>query len=984
MPKFEIELTDGRRFEVDADSQEAALAGVHQQFGGADLGKKTPDGKGIVGVAPYADPQQAQQPQQAAPAKPDTSISSGLQNAVAGAVRGTGKTLQHFSPFGETGESLQQTGEGMAPANYQPAKIVNDDYSINASEAPRAVAEAAPQMAAGLLAARTLAKLTPLGRLGSALAGFGGVNALTSLGQRAEDRAAERTGDRSAAPSAADKAIVAGTLAAETVPEALSGMRLIPGAGRLPAVGARGVANAGGRLATTAAVEAGTEGLQSGIEQTGRTIGTEGGIRINPVEAANAAATGGLVGSTFGAKSAAREANRAVKYRDVDVGAAQRVASDMETAADGRNLGDVKVGAQVVSEVEQVYKTALAQDVQAIGRRNLDAETTAILTRIRAGKKISERNIDTLENTLAAHPNGQQVFDHVRALRTLGQLKATGDFSNDRFVGGTSRKLENALWFLKDKPKGALYGGAAMAGYAIPGVMAHAAPFLATGAGLYAGSRLLDSLTGSRSPAQAFVESFGGGNQAAQAPQGPVPPGGNQTPPGAGPSGPQGPWGPVPPQSSYPTRVPNVAQRSTLPAVIPQAQQAEDSTIYAGAPQADPQLTGPRGPSRPMGRAPSAPINMSPEQQLMLPPGNGAISQGGPAPMLALPAPAPANLPDIVRPPAITPRAPRAVSALAKALASRHNAEVQAERNRKPIVDDGAPRPVPKLTAVEEQLGNDVLDAIKKGANTVREVRVAVDPELDTQSLNDTLNRLKVEGKITRDGAGVKLVGQEQVKPAKVPAAVRAQVKAKPVKAAEELPKKAAAVAEAVQTPEPVRSAPTTADLDIPDFLRRTKDNKVPGAKAAENKTPIAAATAEKAAEAPKRLSPHFKGTREESIQSAVDDYLTNGRGRFLSEDLRKASEETTRRIMGAKFDMADAVAKEIPGFDKDSFIDELLYSRSFTYGRQLAERMKAQYPDYADVFDRAFKRPLSEKKFFYTYETNTDDGTGKPKKKSK
>jgi hypothetical protein len=189
------------------------------------------------------------------------------------------------------------------------------------------------------------------------------------------------------------------------------------------------------------------------------------------------------------------------------------------------------------------------------------------------------------------------------------------------------------------------------------------------------------------------------------------------------------------------------------------------------------------------------------------------------------------------------------------------------------------------------------------------------------------------------------------------------------------LPKKAAAVAEAVQTPEPVRSAPTTADLDIPDFLRRTSDNKVPGAKKA---SPVEAAMAE----TPKRLSPHFKGGRDDSIQSAVDDYLTNGKGRFLNDELRSATETTIRRVLGHKFDMADAIAKEVPGFDKDSFVDELMHSRSFAYGRQLADRMKARYPSHTDVFDRVFKRALSEKKFIYSQETSSDDGTNTRKRK--
>jgi hypothetical protein len=123
-------------------------------------------------------------------------------------------------------------------------------------------------------------------------------------------------------------------------------------------------------------------------------------------------------------------------------------------------------------------------------------------------------------------------------------------------------------------------------------------------------------------------------------------------------------------------------------------------------------------------------------------------------------------------------------------------------------------------------------------------------------------------------------------------------------------------------------------------------------------------------------LSEHFKsGDRKGTIKSAVTDYLAKYGARL--DDARKAKGvETITKIMSEKFDTGEAIAKQIPGFDVDTFTSAYVKTRSFAGGEQLKEAMKAQYPKYASVFDKH----MSDKAFstIYTHKSSYKDGTRK------
>jgi hypothetical protein len=131
-------------------------------------------------------------------------------------------------------------------------------------------------------------------------------------------------------------------------------------------------------------------------------------------------------------------------------------------------------------------------------------------------------------------------------------------------------------------------------------------------------------------------------------------------------------------------------------------------------------------------------------------------------------------------------------------------------------------------------------------------------------------------------------------------------------------------------------------------------------------------------AEAPKAPKPVLhvdKGLLSEPIKSAVTDYLAKYGARL--DDARKAKGvETITKIMSEKFDTGEAIAKQIPGFDVDTFTSAYVKTRSFAGGEQLKEAMKAQYPKYASVFDKH----MSDKAFstIYTHKSSYKDGTRK------
>lgn len=130
-----------------------------------------------------------------------------------------------------------------------------------------------------------------------------------------------------------------------------------------------------------------------------------------------------------------------------------------------------------------------------------------------------------------------------------------------------------------------------------------------------------------------------------------------------------------------------------------------------------------------------------------------------------------------------------------------------------------------------------------------------------------------------------------------------------------------------------------------------------------------------KAAEGP-AASPHYNGSIKDAIKSAQNDFL-KAKG-MTSEgakpDWMVKSLATIERIIGEKGRTADALAKEIPGFDVADFAARYVHSRSHAGGEQLREFMKSKYPQHAATFDKH----MNEKSFATIYQNKRSraDGT--------
>jgi hypothetical protein len=563
MPVFTIETPSGKKLDIEAADETAAIKGA-QEWEGANTGL--------------------------------TSTGNAVRQGAANVVSGLGETLKQYGPevLQSTAEKLKGAGASIAPDNYQSAPIV-DKQGVHLGNVPNAVAEAAPGMATGIGAA----KLMPGPWWAKLLAGAG-TYAATSLGGKAKERAAARTGDEAAEPNTSDKAVAGLTMIPEAALGALGISRFLPGAGRVAGTGLQGVAQSGRQLLTTAGIETGVGAGQNIVSQVGRTAGTPGGLSVDPIEVANSAATQGVTGAGLAAPKFGRDVGGAVKYREAGEGnnaqAYTDVANRMQTLADGR-LSSPRVGAQALTDAITDVKTELRAARAGIPAATMSPELGNALKRAALGKKLNED-----DHLVVEQQAGPTLGALVRQSSALANLKSMGTLRNGRFTGGVSAPLERSVRALQN-PIGAGAAGAISAlglGSANMAAMFTAAP-AALGAigGVYGGARLIDRFTGNRSPVNRFVQKFAENAVAPRpniaAPRGAMPPPPQQQPP-APPPGPQGPppgpqgtWGPNPQMPPGPPPPgPRAPQPPTMPTQGLQGPQATQGALPAPAAPAAP------------------------------------------------------------------------------------------------------------------------------------------------------------------------------------------------------------------------------------------------------------------------------------------------------------------------------------------------------------------------------------------------------------
>jgi hypothetical protein len=540
MPTYTIETPSGKRLDVQAPDESTAIQGArHWNF--YDRYVSPSEGAPVSGIAEarkagYSDDEILNHVKQSAkiqgadealkagytPAEilsylatgrvdpeQSTSFPDAVRQGTANVVGGLGETLKQYGPESAQGTaaSLKGTAVTIAPDNYRPAEIVSKSGGVNVSPGnlARVVTEQAPGAALSVGAAR----LMPGPWWAKLLAGAG-TYAATALGNRSKERAVSRTGDESAEPTTADKSVAAAAMLPESAIGAIGLSRFLPGAGAATSVGAKGLINAAGQLVKTAGIEAGTGTGQNIAAQVGRTVGTPGGVSVDPAEAVNAGLTQSVTGAALAGPRALKSTAGAVRYREFggdNQQAAESVARRMQSSADGGDLSSPKVGFQALQESQRDVAREVRTAARSIDDTGMSPEAANAIARARASARLSRGDIEALEAAPSdARAPTAELASLARQALVLNRLQKSADYNTaaKTFTGGVARYLEKGAKVLRS-------GGIAGTAFGLvtnPAAMVHALPGVGGAIAAYGAARGLDSLTGARSPAKSFAEQF--------------------------------------------------------------------------------------------------------------------------------------------------------------------------------------------------------------------------------------------------------------------------------------------------------------------------------------------------------------------------------------------------------------------------------------------------------------------------------------------
>jgi hypothetical protein len=177
MPAFTIELPNGKRLDVEADDENAALTGAQGWY------------------------------KQNVTDKTDTSATGALTQGMTDAVSGLGKTVKEYINT-DAGNAIQGAAAASANPKYKSAYegFANPEdgadkhfMGLGWSNAPRALLEQVPSLAVDVGTQMLLKKLG-IGGIGRTIGGMLTFGARTA-GNEAQKRATARTGDEGAEPT---------------------------------------------------------------------------------------------------------------------------------------------------------------------------------------------------------------------------------------------------------------------------------------------------------------------------------------------------------------------------------------------------------------------------------------------------------------------------------------------------------------------------------------------------------------------------------------------------------------------------------------------------------------------------------------------------------------------------------------------------------------------------------------------------------------
>jgi hypothetical protein len=475
--------------------------------------------------------------------------------ALAGAKHGVAQVAHGIAETAKQNFGLG-AGYDTRDPNYVPA----DPYKP--SQWGQLIAENLPSMGGAIAGGKAAAAMAP-GKLKipAALLGATGLGWLMSAGDTIKERAANNGHDE---PTLQDKVIGNLTSGAASAAGAVPAARLVPGLNKVTGAGASAAVNALTRAGTTVGTGVAGGAAADLANQVGTTAGTDQGLTVDPSRVGGAAITGGVMSGSLGSPALAGDLTRAAslrKFAGDNEAASKNYATRLEAAGNG-DLGKAKVDEAAHNRVLGDLKNELGDSAKLVrSQTQLSQEAENTLSALQRGEKVNPSEIARIERETAGAPDGANTALLARTLHVADMAGERGGHSNRGWSGGLSGVMDKNLGFLLNPAR--LAGGAAATALGMHLLGTSNPLFGGALAGTYGAARIVDNLTGMRSPGKTFADHFADRNAQlrvpAQQPQAPTPP-----PPPGGQA--QGPWGPKPlPQQSVPQAGPQPQQAPQVP-----------------------------------------------------------------------------------------------------------------------------------------------------------------------------------------------------------------------------------------------------------------------------------------------------------------------------------------------------------------------------------------------------------------------------------
>lgn len=511
------------------------------------------------------------------PAQEPSGAFAGAKHGMAQVAHGIAETAKQNFGIGD--------GFDKRDPNYVPA----DPYKP--SQWGQLITENIPSMGAAIAGGKAAAAMAP-GRfkIPAALLGATGAGWLMSSGDTIKDRAANNGHED---PNTTDKIIGNLTSGVGAAASAVPAARLVPGLNRVTGAGASAAGSALAKALTTVGSGIAGGAASDLATQVGTTAGTDQGLTVDPSRVGGAAITGGVTSGALASPGVAGDFIRAGtlrKYVGDNEAASKNYATRLEAAGNG-DLGKAKVDADAHNRVLGDLKTELSAAASKLRQQvQLSPEAENTLSALQKGTKVNPDEIARLDRETAGAPDGANTALLSRTLHVADMVGDRGSRTDKGWAGGLSGKLDKSVDFYLNPLRVAGGIGATAAGLHVFGLFNP--KLVGSIAAGYGAARMVDNLTGLRSPAKTFAEHFADRNAQLRIPtaQPPAPP---APPPPSGQA--QGPWGPKPlPQTAVPQVAPPAAPAGPDPLIaatmarISLMQQPQAPALAPQAPQIDP------------------------------------------------------------------------------------------------------------------------------------------------------------------------------------------------------------------------------------------------------------------------------------------------------------------------------------------------------------------------------------------------------------